>query len=251
MKRLLAAGYPDIYEIGKVFRDGERGARHEPEFTMVEWYRRGFSLREIIDDTLGLLGTLIDDRYLPEPAQRINYRDAFLRVVGIDPCKATVQELMQIARADDSLAKSIGDDRDSWLDLILARDVASEFPDNALTVIQHYPASQAALARLCPDDSAVAERFEVFIGPLELANGYVELTDADEQRRRFQRDQEQRRSLARTTWPLDQNLLDALEHGLPPCAGVAVGFDRLLMINQQAEHIRKVLSIAFEEPVND
>ncbi|MBT8077109.1 MAG: EF-P lysine aminoacylase GenX [Gammaproteobacteria bacterium] len=251
MKRLLAAGYPDIFEIGKVFRDGERGARHQPEFTMIEWYRHGFGLQQIIDDAVGLISTLIDDRHLLRPLQQISYRDAFLRFAGVDPGDAQSNELARIAKADDSLMRSIGDDRDAWLDLILARNVAAAFPSNALTVLHHYPASQAALSRLCPDDPALADRFEVFFGPVELANGYVELTDADEQRRRFLRDQEQRRLADAQTRPLDENLLAAMDHGLPPCAGVAVGFDRLLMINTQARHIRDVVSIAFEGRGND
>ena len=246
MKRLLAAGWPDIYEIGKVFRGGEAGARHQPEFTMVEWYRLGFGLQEIVGDTLDFVSALLEERRLHLPAATLDYRDAFRRFAGVD-AGAPIAALAEACGADDRLADAMGEERDDWLDLVLATRIAPQFPADRLTVLQHYPESQAALARLCPDDPAVADRFEVFLGPLELANGFVELRDAVEQSARFDADQARRQQAGQPLRPRDERLLAALRHGLPACAGVAVGFDRLVMINAMADDIRRVQTFAFEE----
>ena len=251
MKRLLCAGYPDIYQICKVFRDGEVGCRHQPEFTMIEWYRRDFGLDEMIDDTIRLIMALLEPGHIERDAVQSSYRDVFLSYTGVDPIHADIATLTNTVDADSALATSIGDNRDDWLNLILSRDIATQFSSNCLTVLRHYPASQASLARICPDDASVADRFEVFCGSLELANGYVELTDASEQARRFRQDQQIRTALGRTLRPLDEPLLAAMQNGLPACAGVAVGFDRLLMINAQADDIRNVQSLPFEEPEID
>jgi lysyl-tRNA synthetase class 2 len=247
MKRLLCAGYPDIYEICKVFRDGEVGRRHQPEFTMIEWYRRNFGLQEIIGDTIALIATLLNAEQLTADPVQLSYDEAFQGFVGLNPREALIDDLATAAKADASLCNSVGMNRDDWLNLILSNEVSTQFADDRLTVLYHYPASQAALARICPDNESVADRFEVFLGSLELANGYVELTDAAEQRRRFADDQRLRKELGRKTRPLDEQLLAALENGLPECAGVAVGFDRLLMINEGRDDIRAVQSIAFKE----
>ncbi len=247
MKRLLAAGWPDIYELGKVFRGSEAGARHQPEFTMAEWYRLGFGLGDIVRDTLEFITALLDARRLSGPAETIDYREAFQRYAGIDTDAAPIRALAEAGRADDRLAAALGDERDAWLDLVLATRIAPRFPADRLTVLRHYPRSQAALARLCPDDAAVADRFEVFYGELELANGFVELQDAGEQSARFDADQARRRQAGLPVRPRDERLLAALAHGLPACAGVAVGFDRLVMINAMANDIRRVQTFAFEE----
>lgn len=246
MKRLLAAGWPDIYEIGKVFRGGEAGARHQPEFTMVEWYRLGFGLQEIVGDTLDFVSALIGERRLRRPADTLEYGEAFRRYAGVDTA-APVAALAAACGADDRLADAMGEARDGWLDLLLATRVAPQFPADRLTVLRHYPESQAALARLCPDDPAVADRFEVFLGPLELANGFVELRDAAEQAARFDADQARRQQAGQPVRPRDERLLAALRHGLPACAGVAVGFDRLVMIDAMADDIRRVQTFVFEE----
>ena len=247
MKRLLCAGWPDIFEIGKVFRDGEAGLRHQPEFTMVEWYRLGFGLRDIEQDTVEFLAALLDARHLGCPPEAIEYRDAFRRYAGVDAPTATIPALAEACRADERLAAALGERRDDWLDLILATRIAPQFPADRLTVLRHYPRSQAALARACPDDPAVADRFEVFLGELELANGFVELRDAREQAERFEADQARRREAGQPVRPQDERLLAALQHGLPACAGVAVGFDRLVMINEMTDDIRRVQTFAFEE----
>ena len=246
MKRLLAAGYPDIYSIGRVFRDGEVGASHQPEFTMVEWYRLNATLDDIVGDTVAAIGAALGSATLARSAITIDYRDLFLRTTGIDPINATLDELAAVADADGDLRRTVGDRRDDWLDLILSTVVTAEFATDAVTVVRHYPASQAALARLCPADPLVADRFEVFIGPVEIANGYVELTDASEQASRMQRDQDDRLQRGRHSRPLDKQLLAALESGLPPCAGVAMGLERLHMTLRETADIRDVITFAFE-----
>ncbi len=246
MKRLLCAGFPDIFSICRVFRDGESGGRHQPEFTMVEWYRLGLGLDSIIDDTLNVIGAALTPALLTDEPIQFEYRDCFLSTAGVDPLTATIGELADAAGADENLRQSIGEERDDWLDLILTTRVAPSFEPHRLTVLRHYPASQAALARLCPSDPRVADRFEVFFGGFELANGYVELVDAGEQADRIGRDNEERRRRGRKVRPHDRRLLAALESGLPACAGVAVGFERLQMIFANTEDIRDVLTFSFE-----
>jgi lysyl-tRNA synthetase class 2 len=245
MKRLLAAGYPDIYSIGPVYRDGELGRRHVPEFTMLEWYRRGFGLGEIIADTTRLIAACLDAPALSESAAVIDYADACRDFANVDPFDAPVDELAAGASADSQLRDALGDDRDAWLDLLVSTVVAPQLPSDRLTVIRHYPASQAALARLCPGEPRVADRFEVFCGDMELANGYVELTDAGEQRRRIEADLDKRRRTGRDVHPWDRTLIAALEAGLPDCAGVAVGIERLHMLLEKSADIRNVMTFAF------
>ncbi len=247
MKRLLAADYPDIYSLCRVFRDGEAGRRHQPEFTMVEWYRRGFGLDAIIADTLKLVQAALPPDAAMQ-AQRYDYRQLFLEAVGVDPLCAPIRSLADAARADDALRGTLGARRDDWLDLVLSMRIVPELARDRLTVVSHYPASQAALARLCPDDPDVADRFEVFCGPVELANGYVELTDAAEQASRFERDNAERSRRGQATRPVDTALLAAMRHGLPDCAGVALGFERLQMLAVGTDDIRDVVAFAFEDP---
>jgi lysyl-tRNA synthetase class 2 len=245
MKRLLAGGYPDIYSICKVFRDGEVGSLHQPEFTMVEWYRRGFDLYEMATETAAFIADILGNRDLRD-VETFDYVAAFEEFAGLDPLAAPIDALAATANADPSLRESLGDDRDGWLDLILSTRVAERFSKDALTIVRHFPASQAALARLCPADDSVADRFEIFYGATELANGFVELGDAAEQRRRIEADLDKRRATGRGPVPMDDALLAALESGLPPCAGVAVGFERLLMIATGKDDIRDVVTFAFE-----
>lgn len=246
MKRLLAAGYPDIYSICRVYRDGESGNRHVPEFTMIEWYRLGFELQAIVDDTVGFIASCLDAPSLAESVESLSYAEAFRNYADIDAVAASIDELAQCAAADARLRREIGNDRDAWLDLIMSTVVAPRLSADGLTVIRHYPASQAALARLCPDDECVADRFEVFHGAMELANGYVELTDGEEQRRRIDADLEKRQQLGRNVYPWDRTLIGALEAGLPDCAGVAVGLERLQMVFDKTDDISDVMTFAFE-----
>jgi lysyl-tRNA synthetase class 2 len=247
MKRLLCSGYPDIYQVCKVLREGEAGRRHSPEFTMVEWYRHSFNLARMTQETAAFISALVDPQHLAAPPEFIDYRRAFRDHAGIDAWEASLAALAESAGADRKLIESVGDDRDAWLDLVLSLRVVPRFHAGRLTILYHYPASQAALARRCPDDDSVADRFEIFYGDLELANGFVELQDAKEQARRFAADRETRARRNQAVHPPDERLLAALEAGLPPCAGVAVGFERLLMINEMSDDIRKTQTFPFCE----
>ena len=236
MKRLLAAGSGDIYQICKVYRDGEAGRRHQPEFTMLEWYRRDLDLDAMVAETAALLTALAEAAGGGAPGlQQHRYRDLFREATGLDPLLSEVGMLIDYARthpainATASLQDELQADRSAWLDLIMSHAVVPKMPQNCLVAVTHYPACQAALARLDPDDPVVAERFEVFHHGLELANGYRELLDAAEQRARFERDRERRGALGLPDVLPDEQLLAALEHGLPDCCGVAVGFDRVVM----------------------
>jgi len=246
MKRLLASGYPDIYSICRVFRDNEAGNRHRPEFTLAEWYRLGFDLNAIIDDTVGFIASCLDLPKLAENVLQYEYTDVFQEFANIDVHAASTDELANRCNADAGIKSEIEARRDSGLDLIMSTIIAPRFVHDQLTVIRHYPASQAALARLCPGDERVADRFEVFCGDLELANGYVELTDAGEQRQRIEQDHEERLRAGRSSLLADEMLLAALEAGLPECAGVAVGVERLQMVLDQTDDIRDVVTFNTE-----
>jgi len=247
MKRLLSAGFPDMYQVCKAFRDGETGRRHQPEFTLIEWYRLDFGLRQIMEECAGLIAALIEPHLLASPPSFVEYGNAFVDLAATDPQLDPISRLAKIADADTRMIECLGNDRDAWLDLVLSLRVIPGFYRDRLTVLHHYPASQAALARLCPENPAVADRFEIFFGDLELANGFVELRDAREQLHRFEKDQAARRQHGQPVRPLDRRLIAALESGLPHCAGVAVGFDRLLMINEMSEDIRRVQSFSFDD----
>ncbi len=245
MKRLLAAGYPDIYSIARVFRDGESGRHHQPEFTMVEWYRLGYGLDEIIADTVQAIASALQQPSLKDQVTIWNYADVFINQCSIDPATASLDELAAAVDADDNLRASVGDVRDDWLDLILSTRVVPSFEAGMLTVLQHYPTSQAALAQLCPDDANFADRFEVFMGTTELANGYVELRDDKLQAKRIANDQAARQARGLGERPVDDQFLAALESGLPKCAGVAMGLERLQMTLDHVDDIRDVITFAF------
>lgn len=245
MKRLLAAGSGPIYQICHVFRDGESGRRHNPEFTLLEWYRPGWDLRRLMNEVADLVRA-VSDRSLP--AYYLSYGELFQEYADIDPHQAQAGQLRE--RALDLGLTQVADlqlpDRDAWLDLLLTHHVEPRLPVDRMTFVYDYPASQAALARVHPGPPAVAERFELYLGGMELANGFHELTDAAEQRARFQAEQAQRRALGLHPVPMDEYLLAALEAGLPDCSGVALGVDRLLMWLSGVEHIAEVLPFPFD-----
>ena len=245
MKRLLAAGFGDIFQICKVFRDGELGRNHLPEFTMVEWYRLDFNLQDIMRETTEFVAELLARAGLGASTEYLSYQEAFESIIHLNPFSAEIADLRNSSDADEALADALGDDRDAWLDLLLADKVTSKFPNDRLTLLYHYPISQAALARRCPADARVADRFEVFFGSLELANGFVELTDADEQLARFEQDRAARCDRGKKTHRIDRDLIDALQAGLPPCAGVAAGFDRLMMLHAGKSDISAVTSFVY------
>jgi lysyl-tRNA synthetase class 2 len=251
MKRLLAAGCPDIYQICKVFRDSESGRRHRPEFTMIEWYRQELDLAGMIDETsvfISALGETVDQQ--PPPQARRTYRDAFLHAMAIDPLAATAGQLCRCAadrladKLDNRLVDQLADDRRAWLDLLMSHVVIPSLDPEQLVAITHYPADQAALARLDPANPKVAERFEIFYKGMELANGYRELQDPGEQRRRFELEKQRRIDTGLAITEPDEDLLAALEAGLPDCSGVAVGFDRVVMCHMKLDDIAKAMSFA-------
>ena len=239
MKRLLAAGAPDIYELGRVFRDGEKGASHNPEFTMLEWYRHELTYRQLADEVINLVRVCGHGRFDQWPVTQISYRDLFRESIGLDPFRADEEECRALASERDIHAGQL--DLDAWLDLLLTHLVQPQLDAESITVIYDFLPQQAALARVRQDTPPVAERFEVYLGRLELANGYQELTDQAEQRRRFELDRKQRQARGEEINPLDQRLLNALAAGLPECSGVAVGVDRLLMAIMDVKHIDMVL----------
>ncbi|MEL6868606.1 MAG: EF-P lysine aminoacylase EpmA [Pseudomonadota bacterium] len=242
LKRLLAAGYPDVYEIGPVYRDGECGARHEPEFTMLEWYRHEFDLDAIIDDTLQVLQTallpLSDSGWLQPTADTRRYDDWLLAATHCD--SDSDMQTLQGKLAEDFPA-DLSSDRQAVLDWLFDRQVTAIMPRNQFCVVTHYPAAQAALARLDATGER-ALRFEVYFNGLELANGFVELADAREQRARFTNDQAVRAAQSRFAPHIDEPFIAALTAGLPDCAGVAIGVDRLVMLLSGCDHIRDVVS---------
>jgi lysyl-tRNA synthetase class 2 len=244
MKRLLAAGSGPIYQISKAFRDGEVGRRHNPEFTLLEWYRPGFDFHALMDEMDAYLATTL----VAKPAERRSYGEIFHDALGIDPHRATAAELE--ARGVEAGLDAPADlDRDDRLQLLLAHCIEPELgradgPGLRPTFLYDFPASQAALARIRDDPGRppVAERFEVFLEGMELANGFHELTDAAEQRRRFEAELDKRRAAGKPALPLDERFLAALETGLPDCAGVALGLDRLVMLAVGADRLEDVLA---------
>ena len=238
MKRLLAAGSGDIYQICHVVRGMERGRLHNPEFTLIEWYRAGFSLGQLMDEVEALVRALLGAA-APAASERVSYRDAFLRELALDPLTAPDTALAQAAQPL-ALTAGAAASRDDWLELLMGAVVGPRLGRDALTFVHDYPASQAALARLDPADPRVAQRFELYCTGIELANGFHELAAAVEQRARFEQDNTRRRLLGLPEFPLDERLLAALP-ALPDCVGVALGFDRTLMLAAGATHIEEVL----------
>ena len=227
LKRLLAAGIGDCYELGRVFRAGEAGHRHNPEFTMLEWYRLGIDHHALMEEVAALVQSSLALVGRRCEVRRTSYRALFQDAFGVDPFLADEAALRGLLAGHDIHADGLR--RDDWLDLAISLRLQPDWPDGQLLLVEGFPASQCALARIAwRDGVAVAERFEAFLGPLELANGYHELTDADEQRARCERDTAERAALGLPVLPLDEALLSALAAGLPACAGVALGVDRLL-----------------------
>lgn len=233
MKRLLAAGLGDCYQVAPVYRDGESGRFHNPEFTMIEWYRLGFGVADMERDVDCLLRVACGELRDFAATRTVTYREAVADACALDCRTADVAAIrFALARAGVTPAGAADWDRDAWLDLLMGAVVGPRLGHPAPVFVHDYPASQASLARLRaePDGTQVAERFELYVDGIELANGFGELGDAAEQRRRFERDLEARRRHGQPLNPADQRLIAALEHGLPACAGVALGFDRLVMV---------------------
>ncbi|MFO1367447.1 MAG: EF-P lysine aminoacylase EpmA [Marinagarivorans sp.] len=240
MKRLLAQGSGDIFYLGKAFRQDEHGHRHRPEFTLLEWYRSGFNHAELIAETLALLAELSPTT----PMQRVEYGALFAQSTGLNPHTASAAQLESFARQVLKVDFS-NEPVDFWLDLIFSHQVEPQLADG-LVVVEDYPACQAALARVMVNSQGerVAKRFEIFWDRLELANGYWELTDADEQAKRFAADNRARQQRHKSPIEPDARLLAALTEGIPECAGIAMGVDRLLMRLSGCADIAQVMPFA-------
>ena len=244
LKRLLAAGVGDCFELGRVFRDGEAGGRHNPEFTMLEWYRVGWTLEPLMDETVALVQAALSMVGRSATVARVSFRDLYRQQLGVDPMTADLETVRNaaagIAIDGDGLT------RDDWLDLLMTHRLQPTFGHDQIRVVHDYPASQCALAKVVERDGVpVAERFELYLGPLELANGYHELTDAAEQRVRLERDVATRSARGEDAPAIDEGLLAALAHGMPACAGVALGVDRLLMAMLDTPRIADVVAFDF------
>lgn len=241
MKRLLASGSGDIYQICKVFRDAERGRWHNPEFTMIEWYRSGFDDAALMGEVEMLVRELLAPTRRLEAAERLSYSAALQRHAGVDAFSSSEADLREAA-IRHGITCEADLDRDAKLDLLMGLVVGPRLGREKPCFICDYPASQAALARLRPGDPRVATRFELYLDGHELANGYHELVQPKEQRNRFAQDLARRRARGQVQPPLDENLLAALENGMPDCAGVALGFDRLVAIALGANRLADAMS---------
>lgn len=241
MKRLLAAGSGPIFQIGKVFRNEEAGNRHNPEFTMLEWYRPHFDMYRLINEVDDLLQQILECL----PAESMSYQFAFQQYVGLDPLSADLSELVEKAEKHQLMGAE-NESRDTLLQFLFSTVVEPQIGQEAPVVVYHFPASQAALAQISSEDLRVAERFEFYYKGLELANGFHELSDAREQLRRFQQDNLQREKMGLPVRVIDTRLLAALQAGIPNCSGVALGVDRVLMIAMGTESIKEVISFAID-----
>ncbi len=249
MKRLLAAGSGSIYQLCKVFRDSEAGRLHNPEFTMLEWYRVGYDHRALMPEVAELVTGLLSAHTPLEATESLSYQEAFQRHTGIDPHRASHEQFADCAASHgihppEALAGR--HDAALWRDLLLSHVVEPRLGAGRLTFVYDYPASQAALARVRPGDPPLASRFELYVNGIELANGFHELADSAEQRTRFERQLHARTAAGLAAVPLDERLLAALTGGLPDCAGVALGFDRLVMLAAGARTLEEVIAFPID-----
>jgi lysyl-tRNA synthetase class 2 len=248
MKRLLAAGMGDVYQLCKVVRGDELSRLHNPEFTMLEWYRVGFDMARLIEEVAALLNALVTRvGGAARPLRRVSYREVFQTSLQLDPLEASTETLLKTAVAHGLTGHGVHElGRDELLDFLMGAVIGPTLGQGEWLALTHYPASQAALAQLDPADPRVALRFEMYVEGIELANGFQELADPGEQRARFMADNAARRAQGLPQMPIDEPLLAALEAGLPACSGVALGFDRAVMIAVGARRIDEVMSFTIE-----
>ncbi|GEA52020.1 elongation factor P--(R)-beta-lysine ligase [Vibrio inusitatus NBRC 102082] len=242
MKRLLASGSGCIYQIAKAFRNEEAGRYHNPEFTLLEWYRVGFDHHDLMNEMDQLLQLVLSCNQ----AERMTYQQAFIDVLNVCPLQGSMEQLKAAAGvlglSDIAEPET---DRDTLLQLLFSIGVEPKIGQQAPAFVYDFPASQAALAKINPNDHRVADRFEVYFKGIELANGFHELDDAEEQLRRFEQDNEKRIQMGLSPQPIDYHLIEALRHGLPQCSGVALGIDRLIMLASKKTHIDEVTAFPF------
>ncbi len=250
MKRLLADKPQAIYQICKAFRDDELGSQHNPEFTLLEWYRPGYDMRQLMAELAELVMNVFSDSAIVPDFEYLSYQQAFEKITGLNPHQVSANDCYQFALADAvdiPQGLTVADDVDDWLDWLLTQRVLPAFNKQGFTFLYDYPASQCALARVenNAEQFAVAKRFELFYAEVELANGFFELTDADEQLRRFQQENQRRLQAGKPAVDIDQRFIAALAHGMPSCSGVAVGLDRLLMVLSSSKRIEQVLPFSW------
>lgn len=238
MKRLLAAGAGPIYQICKAFRQDEAGRYHNPEFTMLEWYRPGFTHNELMDEMDELLKLILPVK----ASDRLTYQQVFENFLGINPHEVSVEELMDCAKKNKINIAETLTSRDNWLNLLMSHLIEPEFSKKNPIFIYDFPASQAALSKIRPGHPALASRFELYYKGIELANGFHELLDAREQQQRFEANIRYRELHQLPNIDIDKNFIAALEHGLPDCAGVALGIDRLIMLALGVNSVKEVMS---------
>jgi lysyl-tRNA synthetase class 2 len=257
MKRMLASGFPDIYQICKCFREDEIGRLHNPEFTMLEWYRLGFSMQSLIDEVSDLLKIVLNVNAQKAHIEQYTYQALFQQYLHINPLTTSLHEITQVcaeyglgdyARAllqEHKQQKPAVQDqnmiKDALLQVLFSQQIEAFIGQKAPVCVTHFPASQASLAKLS-DDGQTALRFEFYYRGIELANGFEELTDASVQQQRFEHDNQLRSALGKAERPIDQRFLAALKHGLPECSGLALGLDRLIMLALGCDDIGEVLS---------
>ncbi|MFZ4653881.1 MAG: EF-P lysine aminoacylase EpmA [Methylococcaceae bacterium] len=248
MKRLLAGGSGSIYQIVKAFRNEEQGRYHNPEFSLLEWYRVDFGLDQLIDEVEALILMLAASFGKGLTSRRISYQTLFLARLQCDPLESSFSEFQAKAEALGLPEAShlCGEDRATWLDLLFGHFIQPDLGRDALTVVIGYPAILPSLARSCPHDPRYVERAELFLAGMELGNGFHELRDPNEQRQRFERDLERRQNHGQVMLPMDQRLLEALRVGLPACSGMAIGLDRLLMALIGSSSLEDVLGFPIE-----
>lgn len=241
MKRLLAAGSGAIYQICKAFRSDEIGRLHNPEFSILEWYRPGFDHQDLMDEVDALLSLILET----PKAERLTYQAVFQNILGFDPHQTSAQQLKQYAASKGIILSDVvmnGLTHDDWLDILMTHCIEPHLGFERPVMLYDFPASKAALAKVCTGDPSVAERFEVFVRGIELANGYHELTDPDIQLKRIEADREYRKKNQYLDIPVDFRLIEALKAGLPDSAGVALGLDRLFMLKLGSDEIQEVIS---------
>ncbi|WP_095497965.1 elongation factor P--(R)-beta-lysine ligase [Paraferrimonas haliotis] len=242
MKRLLCAGSGAIFQLARSFRNEENGRIHNPEFTMLEWYRPGFNQQQLMDEVEALMMLLLNCN----SAARISYQQVFIQQLALDPLQCSHAQLFEVACSHGLAEAACDSDRDTLLQLLFSCLIEPKIGQQRPCFVYDFPASQAALAKLNPNDERVAHRFEVYYQGVELANGFDELQDAQQQRQRFEQDNQQRSQMGIQQQSIDTHLIAALAHGLPQCSGVAMGVDRLFMLQQQTQTLSQAMSFGID-----